>query len=194
MKTVIVGLSGKKQSGKDTFAKYLVKYCGFTRVSFAEPVKKCLYILNPWVKADDGCTTLRYQVIIDALGEDSAKESYAEVRRLQQVFGTEVVREEFGDNFWIDLAFKRISEQNLKKVVVSDVRFKNELAAIRDIDGSLLIKINRDKCSAVKDKHVSESGLPDACFDYVVDNNTAIEDLDEKAREIMWKYENSCKV
>ena len=84
---IIIAFSGKKQSGKDTAAKIFTQNYGFTKVSFAEPLKKHLYTLNPWIKSDDGFTTIRYQAAIDVLGDDVAKETYKEIRRLQQIYG-----------------------------------------------------------------------------------------------------------
>jgi len=46
---MIIGLSGYAQSGKDTVANYLSEY-GFTRLAFADPIRKLLYQMNPIVK------------------------------------------------------------------------------------------------------------------------------------------------
>lgn len=178
----IVGISGKKQSGKDTFAKYLIDNLGYTKVSFAEPLKKCLYILNPWVVADDGFTTFRYQTIIDNYGEDVAKEKFKEVRRLQQNFGTEVVRDNFGKDFWLDLAFRKIEQLGLEKVVITDVRFPNETLAI-DREMGRLIKIKSNRLQH-NDKHASEQDLPDYHFDRIVENNRSLEEYEETIKSV----------
>jgi hypothetical protein len=178
----IVGISGKKQSGKDTFAKYLINNLGYTKVSFAEPIKKYLYILNPLVVANDGFTTFRYQTLIDTYGDDIAKEKFKEVRRLQQVFGTEVVRDNLGQDFWIDLAFKKIEEQKLEKVVITDIRFPNETLAINREMG-LLIKIKSNRLQH-NDKHASEQDLPDYHFDRIVENNRSLEEYEETIKSV----------
>ena len=36
---MIIGIIGKKRSGKDTIGDYLTKYYGFTSYSFANPIK-----------------------------------------------------------------------------------------------------------------------------------------------------------
>ena len=181
MNRLIIGIAGKKRSGKDTAAKFLADSYGFTQVSFAKPIKQHLYILNPWVKSNDGFTTIRYQAIIDSIGEDRAKEEYREIRRLQQVYGTEVIRDEFGSNAWIDLAFKRIEEKKLEKVVISDVRFPNEVTAILQKPFSYLIKIKSDRVKSL-DKHASEQDLPDDYFNVLIDNNGTIEEFLEKIK------------
>lgn len=181
MSKIIIGIAGGKRSGKDTAAKFLVDNFEFNQISFAKPLKRHLYILNPWVKSDDGFTVLRYQSIIDSIGEDRAKEEYKEVRRLQQIYGTEVIRDEFGVDAWVDLAFKKIEEKGLERVVVSDVRFPNELYAISQESNSFLIKI---KSSRVKsgDSHASEQDLPDKAFDFIIENNGTVEEYLEQVR------------
>ena len=42
---MIIGLTGKKESGKDTAGDYLVKYYKFKKDSFARPLKDACKIL-----------------------------------------------------------------------------------------------------------------------------------------------------
>jgi dephospho-CoA kinase len=49
---MIIGLSGYARSGKDTAADHLVNEYGFTRYSFAAPMKEAMYRLNPIVHSD----------------------------------------------------------------------------------------------------------------------------------------------
>jgi len=171
----IIGISGLKQSGKDTAAQYLVKNFGFTRVAFADPIKDQMYILNPWVKTNDEHTSLRLASVVDAAGWDRAKEEYLEIRRLLQIYGTEVARDSFGADIWVNSAFRQIQSKNLKNIVITDVRFQNEIEAIRKYGGKLIkIKSNR---TITNDDHVSEQDLPDSKFDSIVINNGTIEDL-----------------
>ena len=183
----IVSISGKKQSGKDTLASYLVDNLGYTRISFAEPLKKCLYILNPWVKSDDSYTTLRYQSIIDEYGEDNAKVMFKEVRRLQQCFGTEVVRDNFGADFWVDLAFKRIAEQKLQKAVIPDSRFPNEIAAVSQQPNHVLFKVASSRNTS-NDTHASEQDLPNYLFQEIIENNDSLDEYCGKIKEVAEKY------
>jgi dephospho-CoA kinase len=37
---ILIGLTGKKQSGKSTVADYLVQHFQFTELSFAKPLKE----------------------------------------------------------------------------------------------------------------------------------------------------------
>ena len=125
---MIIGLSGYARSGKDTVAELLGLNYGFKRISFALPMRDALYRLNPIVKGSIVGEELRLAEYVDHFGWEDAK-ALPEVRRLLQVFGTEVGREMFGKTFWIDQAFKRAEEY--QRVVIADVRFPNEADTVK---------------------------------------------------------------
>jgi hypothetical protein len=168
---MIIGLSGYARSGKDTAADNLINRHGFTRYSFAAPIKEAMYILNPIVYSDS-IGDFRYRNLVDVYGLDSAKDSHPEIRRLLQVFGTEVGRNMFGNNFWVDLTLNSLKEEN---VVISDVRFKNEADAIKSAGGQVW-RINRHGVGPVTD-HSSEIDLDDYLFDHIIDNDYSVVDL-----------------
>ena len=168
---MIIGLSGYARSGKDTVADHLVNTYGFTQKSFAAKMKEAIYTLNPIVHSDS-IGEFRYQSLVDVYGLDKVKEDYPEVRRLLQVFGTEVGRSMFGDNFWVDLTLNNLKSFH---TVISDVRFKNEAEAIRKSGGQIW-RVNRVGVGPVTG-HVSEIDLDDYDFDFVLNNDTTIESL-----------------
>ena len=168
---MIIGLSGYARSGKDTAADHLVSKYGFTRYSFAAPMKEAMYRLNPIVSSD-AIGNFRYKDLVDVYGLDKAKDSHPEIRRLLQVFGTEVGRDMFGQNFWVDLALNNAKE-NL--VVISDVRFKNEADGIKAAGGQVW-RINRLGIGPVTD-HASEIDLDDYEFDHIVSNDLSVSHL-----------------
>jgi hypothetical protein len=102
-------------------------------MSFAQPMRDAIYTLNPLVEGGN-----RVADLVDEYGWDVAKAN-PEVRRLLQVFGTEVGRKQFGENFWVQQAFDKI-EGN--KIVFSDVRFPNEILAIKRA-GGIVVRIRR---------------------------------------------------
>ena len=168
---MVIGLSVYARSGKDTAADRLVSKHGFSQYSFAAPMKEAMYILNPIV-GSDGIGPFKYKNLVDTYGLDKAKESYPEIRRLLQVFGTEVGRSMFGENFWVDLTLNNIKE---KHAVISDVRFKNEADAIKKAGGQVW-RINRHGVGPVTD-HSSEIDLDDYNFDHIIDNDYSVMDL-----------------
>lgn len=172
---MIVGLSGYARSGKDEVAKILVNEYQFKRIAFADAIRDCVYVLNPYIESD-----LRVAELVDGYGWEVAK-SKEEVRRLLQVFGTEVGRRLLGDNVWIDKVFKQLYD--LKDYVIPDVRFANEMKAIRHADGEVW-RVNREGVVAVN-SHVSENSLDEFIFDHLIDNNGTLDDLKNRVVTLM---------
>jgi len=164
---MIIGLSGYAQSGKDTVAELLCLNYGFKRISFALPMRDAIYTLNPVVEGGN-----RVADLVNEYGWDVAKAN-PEVRRLLQVFGTEVGRNLFGERFWIDQAFKRAEEY--QRVVFSDVRFPNEAKAILQRSGDVW-RINRHNHTPVNG-HTSEHAMDMFMFKHVIYNDGTIDDL-----------------
>lgn len=170
---MIIGLSGYARSGKDTVAEYLVKEYGFAQYSFAEPMKKAMYVLNPIVNLDNNSKNfIRYKEVIDEYGIDNAKTNFIEIRRLLQVFGTEVGRTMFGENFWVDICLNSIHSF---RSVISDVRFPNEADEIKK-HGGVIWRVNRPDIKPVT-RHSSETALDNYKFDAVLNNDKFINDL-----------------
>jgi hypothetical protein len=168
----LIGLMGPAQSGKDSSAVYL-KELGYERVGFADMVRESLYRLNPWILTERG--PRRLQDIIDEIGWDEAKRLYPEVRELQQRMGTEVGRELYSPTFWIWLAERQMIHDELQKVVVTDVRFQEEIDWIHSHKG-IVIGIRRPGVGPVN-SHVSDSGISRLVPDWYIDNNGTLDDL-----------------
>jgi len=170
---MIIGLSGYAQSGKDTVAELLCLNYGFKRISFALPMRDAIYTLNPYIINDGlGDGSWRVADDVDEHGWEMTKQ-HPEVRRLMQVFGTEVGRNMFGENFWIDQAFKRADEY--ERVVFSDVRFPNEAHAIQQRGGDVW-RINRHNHTAVNG-HTSEHAMDNFMFKHVIYNDGTLDEL-----------------
>lgn len=186
---MIIGFTGKKQSGKDTAASHLVDK-GWKRIAFADPMRWCLEALDPIVelgmvfgaKEDDNPHyQYTYNGLVTASGYDTAKETCPEFRRLLQVFGTEVGRNILGEylgNIWLQIARQRIFGEQLEgnHVVITDVRFDDEAEMIRDL-GGLVIEIQRGEADKAKDSHVSEKGVSRHLIDHTIQNNDSIDHL-----------------
>lgn len=178
---MIIGLSGYARSGKDTVAELLCLNYGFKRISFALPMRDAIYTLNPLV---DGFN--RVADLVEDYGWDIAKAN-TEVRRLLQVFGTDVGRNIFGETFWIEQAFKRAEEY--ERVVFSDVRFPNEANAIQERGGDVW-RINRHGHSPIN-SHISEHAMDNYLFKHVVYNDGTLDDL---SNEIFMLMHNAYKL
>lgn len=202
---IIVGLTGKAGSGKDTIADRLVARHGFTRMSFAGPLKEVLAKVNPII----GFDLYRPQRLIhldEALktyGEDGVKKVYPEYRKYLQKLGTEGIRS-IDDAFWIKAAAKVILEQpNDARLVFTDCRFPNEAKTIQEAGmwGNYVLPlpapttelwmVHRDveREGEVVKPHDSEAYVGQMGEEVEIDNNGTIFDLnnvvDSHARDLI---------
>jgi dephospho-CoA kinase len=174
---MIIGLSGYAQSGKDTTAKILIDEFGFNRVAFADKIRLFLLEINPLLS--DGYPL---KSVVNEYGWDVAK-SRNEVRRLMQETGV-AARNLFDQDFWVNAAFKDLDP--VERVVVTDVRFRNEADYIKEL-GGYVWRISRSSVEAVNN-HVSENDLDNYFFDAVITNNSTIEDLHKNIRNLLISY------
>jgi dephospho-CoA kinase len=170
---MIVGLSGYAQSGKDTVANHLVEHYGFTRIAFADSIREALYRLNPSLPDVPDLPGVTLKSAVDSMGWEFVKNISPHTRALLQRFGTEVARDLWDEDFWVDLAMKKAS--SLDKVVITDVRYPNELEAILKANGDVwrIIKPN----IAPVNRHASEVALDHYQFNRIILNDTSLENL-----------------
>lgn len=186
----IIGLHGYARSGKDTVAGFLAPY-GYQRLAFADRLRECTYTLNPAVKFHDGYD--RLQALVDQYGWDYIKVNCDEVRRLLQVFGTEVGRELIRDSVWVDVVLDQIEEKwgnPDARFVVTDMRFPNEVFGLRNAPFAVasdveLWKVNRPGVGPVN-AHVSDAGLPDHVFDLSIENEGTLDDLQAQVHRLIY--------
>jgi hypothetical protein len=163
----LFGFCGYAQSGKDTAASFLVEQ-GFKRLAFADILRQSLYNLNPIVVQGR-----RVQEIVDAVSWDVAKVEFPEIRELLQRMGTEVGRELYGENFWVDRVMSQVKSNG--DYVITDVRFPNEEAAVRQAGGRVL-RIVREGVGAVNG-HVSDTGVDSLRIDGAILNTGSLEEF-----------------
>jgi hypothetical protein len=170
----VLGLSGWARSGKDSVAEFLQERCGYTKMSFAQPMKDALATLDPLVDVDG--YNIHLSSALDKIGWEPLKSMSQEIRPLLQRFGTEVGRQMFGENFWVDLALKQIPDG--AKVVFADVRFPNEAEAVKKLGGQVW-RIERDGFGPAND-HISEHALNKYDFNQRIYNDRDLETLWDK--------------
>lgn len=89
------------------------------------------------------------------------------IRRLLQYFGTDVGKNCFDSNIWIDMTLCRF-EKSVGYIILSDVRFDDEAEAIRN-RGGIIIEVFMNT-ETVDDSHASEAGISDHLIDIRVEN------------------------
>ena len=179
MATTILGLIGRKQSGKDTFAQRLVEEHGFTRLGFADPLKALAEEMDPILfVAELDHEPVRLSHLLSIFTWDEAKERYAEVRQYLQNLGV-AVRNNVVENAWIQALAER-AYATPGPVVVTDCRFPNEAQWITGLGGET-VRIKRPAADSSRDLHVSETALDAWVTHHVVINDRGVQELHETA-------------
>lgn len=172
---MIIGLVGYARSGKDTVADYLVEHHDYVRQAFADPMREALIRLDPRINIGTmvGVSLAR---TVKELGWDYLKDHSDDVRHLLQRMGTEVGREMFGADVWVNKAMEILNEET--NVVFSDVRYHNEADAILRAGGRLW-RVTRPGLGPVND-HSSDAAMdsyPASSFDLTIVNDSTKEEL-----------------
>lgn len=165
MSPVIIGITGPAGSGKDTVAQYFVKHFGYTRYALADPIKETVNALYGW---NNRHAFGDLKEVVDPRWGVSPRYVY-------QRFGTEVMRELGGSDFWIKVCEMRT--RLFRKIVVPDIRFNNEAEWVRK-HGVLLHVVASGRGIKPVCNHTSENGVTfNTCRDIVIDNDGTLEDL-----------------
>ncbi len=184
MASLILGVTGKKRSGKDTFASRLVTEHGFTRLAFADALKQTMIDLDPIVECGNGYGAFESVRLSDILGPnldwEVAKE-VPEVRRLLQAHGV-AIRDHVDPNVWVNAVALKAAQID-GPVVVTDVRFPNEADWINEVGGAL-IRVLRPGLAST-DEHVSETALDTRPANLVIINDREIADLHRHADTVL---------
>lgn len=185
----LIGMIGKKRSGKDSVASTLVAEFGYSRVAFADPLREALLRLDPIIgrpalpDAPAPVHDVRLSEVIAAIGWERAKDYVPEVRVLLQRFGTDAIRA-IDDDFWVRTTRQQIEALRADgPVVVTDVRFPNEADAIREA-GGYLVRVTRPGTESEPGAHASETALDDYPEDIVVPNIGTLDCLAQQARYV----------
>ncbi len=206
--TMIIGFVGFIGSGKDTAADYLVNFHGFRRDSFAATLKDAVANVFGWDRTLlEGRTkeSREWREQEDAWWSERLGKPITP-RYILQYWGTEVCRNGFHSDIWIASLENKL-RKTADNVVITDVRFTNEIKSIKDAGGKVFrIKRGPDpswyeyavnfnqgptnmrwslsKMQLDRDKvHASEfSWVGNKHIDAEIDNNGTIDDLYNQLR------------
>ena len=140
---MIVGFVGFIGSGKGT-AGDILKEIGFEKQSFAGPVKDTASVMFGWPRhllEGDTEESRKFREEYDPFWSKKFGYEFTPRMALQRI-GTEVGRDIFNENIWINILEKKID--NNKNYVITDVRFANEMKWIQK-QGGILIEVKRGK-------------------------------------------------
>lgn len=185
----VILIGGALRAGKDTVADHLVEKYGFTKLGMSDPLLEALLALDPWATAGsfgaagDHKPGLRVSDVIKQFGYTQAKAKSPEIRRLLQKLGTEVGRNIIGEDVWVDIATRRVQGHVKagRSVVLTGIRFPNELDIADRIQGASVITAYVSRPSAEKDAaataHTSEGSVKRQDFLWHIPNLGSIADL-----------------
>lgn len=173
----IIGISGKKQHGKDTIADYLVHNYMYRKMSFADPLKKVCSVIFGFTKE---------QMSDSKLKETPDARWKVSPRQALQFVGTDLFRNHFGalcpavsEHIWVEAMRSRIDKREL--TVIPDIRFKDELDLIHEL-GGIVVNVVRDSVEST-DKHVSEKAVEG--YDISIKNNGTIQSLYQEVDKVL---------
>lgn len=183
----VIGILGEKEAGKDTTAEILIEAFGYVRRAFGDPLKReAAFALDHGFSSFSASTGVIppsdiAEILISLQGRGFLvfeKPTIPAIRRLLQWWGTEF-RRSIDPDYWV----KQVDVDLPEMLVVSDVRFPNEMDFVRKYNG-LLIKIARPKVVSIEtasEKHASESlAKSDVAVDHVIVNDSTISALTKK--------------
>lgn len=214
---MIVGFVGFIGSGKDTAADYLVNFHGFRRDSFANTLKDAVAYVFGWdrtmlegrTKSSREWREQRDEWWSQRLGREITP------RLMLQLWGTEVCRQGFHDDIWI-ASLENKMRKTTDDIVISDVRFPNEIKAIHNA-GGIVVRVARGEdpewydaavsvnqgpngnptFSLSKRKldrlniHASETSWVGGAFDFTISNNGTIDDLFDQIKNLVLDHHDA---
>jgi len=162
MAELLIGLCGKKGSGKTFVAEHLRDDKGATILRFADTLKAMMRVMGLTESQIDG----------------NQKETPSHIlngntpRYAMQTLGTEWGRETIYQNIWVNILIEK-SKSVDGLVVCDDVRFPNEIKAIHE-QGGIVAWVERKSIYAQGDTHSSETSINSNHCDVIVDNTRDI--------------------
>lgn len=203
---ILIGWCGIAGSGKDEAGNVCQKY-GFIKKCFSDTLKKHLiahflvpYKINYKHKNLYGSQEDKEEPIVLTSPlfempkwfiEYAARYSYVSdgniifnIRSLMQYYGTDLYRNKYGEDYWIDRTFNNLSPDGL--YYNSSVRFINEANAIKKL-GGYLIKIIRPNAPYISNMgHKSETEIKlIKNVDYIINNNGTLVEFQLKCEEVI---------
>jgi hypothetical protein len=192
MKQKVIGIVGFIGSGKGTVGDYLVKCHGWQSVSFASSLKDATAAIFGWPRNLLEGNTPNSRLWREQADHYWSSKMNFEVtpRWVLQQLGTNVLRNNFFDDIWVASLERKIMHTD-SNVVITDVRFPNEINMIRS-NGGRLWWVKRDplpkwyQCAATDpesmpllypDVHASEYLWCNQGPFAAIDNNSTLEHL-----------------
>lgn len=192
---ILIGIKGKMGAGKTASATILKKHYPFLEYAMADPIKEIAKILG--FTETELYGTQAQKLEHNAYWDVSARE-------FLQKFGTDVCRDHLPtkipqmNKLWVKCFEIFCNKNRSKNIIVSDIRFIDEAAAIKNC-GGIIIEI----CRTPKEKdewenidleagklhdpttHASETEMDQIKADYIIKNDQSMEFLKEELLRVV---------
>tara|TARA_B100001287_G_C22676072_1_gene527732 strand:+ start:862 stop:1506 length:645 start_codon:yes stop_codon:yes gene_type:complete len=210
---MLIGICGLIGSGKGTVADILVRDYKFKKLSFADKLKDTVAHLFDWDRAMLEGDTKESREWREAEDSFWTKETGKSInpRLVLQLFGTDCMRKGFDENIWVSFVKKEIISNPDVNYIVPDVRFPNEIKVIKELGGQIwqvrrgtlplwwatAINTNENWHYVEGSHHTMKAVFPDVHesewrwadnddkFDHIINNDSTMEDLEEKVKKII---------
>ena len=207
---MLIGVVGFISCGKGTVGD-LLEQRGFKKDSFAKPLKDACAVMFGWPRElleGDTEESRQWRELDDPFWSEKMGKKFSP-RLALQLLGTEAGRDVFHKDIWVNSLLKRAGSDN---VVITDVRFKNEIKFIQKNKG-IVVRVKRgpepewyeDAILANKGDryigwalakerlkrkriHQSETDWVGSKFDFVIENDGSLEDLGKQLDELLLKF------
>tara|TARA_B100000900_G_scaffold411094_1_gene430105 strand:- start:5169 stop:5762 length:594 start_codon:yes stop_codon:yes gene_type:complete len=192
---MIIGICGLIGSGKGSVADILVQEHNYIKLSFADKLKDGVASVFGWDRQmleGDNAESRKWREQKD---EFWTQETGNEItpRLVLQLFGTDCMRNGFYDGIWVSLVKQELQKNPEQNYVIPDVRFENEAKMIRSLGGKicqvrrgpdpLWFRLYKDLGQEPADVHKSEWAWANVQMDYVLANDSTLEDLKSLVRD-----------
>ena len=204
---MIIGLVGWIGSGKNTVADILATQHSYKRDSFAAPLKDATANIFNWPrKTLEGDTdhSRHFRECVDPYWANKLSIKNFTPRLALQIVGTELFREHFHPKIWLDSLEHRYIASGQKPTIITDCRFRNELAFVKQM-GGFTIRVKRGDdphwteiakqaqegnefaIQQLSDIgiHASEWDHTGVLVDFIIENNGTLEQLKDKVNGVV---------
>jgi len=182
---MLIAISGKARSGKDTFAEYLaeelfkVTYKTHVLMAYATELKQ---------------SSKDFDLSYEQLWGDEKEIPDKRYTKSDGVYWTpREILQDYGQfhrtidyNFWVKQLLNVIDRCEYDNVIITDCRHPNEIDVILD-RGGYHVKVEKDDRSSIHNsQHISETILGDGYkVDIVLENNGTLKDLRKSTTELV---------
>lgn len=212
----IIGIVGFIGAGKGTITKHLVNKHNFKNESFAASLKDAVSSIYGWNRElleGETPASRVWREQVDTWWAEKLRRPNLTPRLVLQEFGTEVCRNHIHNDIWI-LSMERRLLSEMSDIVISDVRFQNEIQIIKKLGGKIVrvrrgpepewfnelsefMKNPTDDVLFVQDHikgmmmkynvHPSEWSWVGVEPDFIVENDSTIEHVQQSIDDILTK-------